>query len=88
MNFNKQLYSLMLLLFLGSIVSAQEEERFRLDSTDNFSEPSGAVHFLKLRKSYSLGSGVAIRSAHGSLIFTQSLQLYTVLIRLIKTYQT
>lgn len=74
MTYKKLTFLLFIFSSLCVNVNAQEEEKFRLDSADNFAEPAGAVHFLRLRKSYSLGSGLAVRSAHGSLILTQSLQ--------------
>ena len=58
---------------------AQDEERYKIDTAENFSEPAGSVHLLRLRKSYALGDGITIRSANGSFNISQSLQtLYAV----------
>jgi hypothetical protein len=60
-------------------VFAQDEERYKIDTTENFTEPAGSVHILRLKKSYSLGDGITLRSANGSFNVSQSLQtLYAV----------
>ena len=60
-------------------VFAQDEERYRIDTTENFTEPAGSVHILRLKKSYALGDGITLRSANGSFNISQSLQtLYAV----------
>lgn len=55
-------------------LKAQDEERYRSDTTLNVATPTNNVQFLRLRKSYSLGDGIALRGATGGLVFTQSLQ--------------
>ena len=55
-------------------LKAQDEERYRSDTTLNVATPTNNVQFLRLRKSYSMGDGIALRGATGGLVFTQSLQ--------------
>ncbi len=66
-------------VMLCGSVFAQDEERYKIDTTENFTEPASSVHILRLKKSYALGDGVTIRSANGSFNISQSLQtLYAV----------
>lgn len=79
MNFKKNIFITSLALLLCSCLMAQDEQRYnRDDSTENFTEPVGSVHLLRLKKSYAMGDGFTLRSANGSFNLSQSLQtLYT-----------
>ena len=66
-------------VMLCDSVFAQDEERYKIDTSENFTEPAGNIHLLKLKKSYILGDGISLRSANGSFNISQSLQtLYAV----------
>ncbi len=65
-------------MLCGSVF-AQDEARYNNDTTENFTEPEGSIHILKLTKSYTLGDGITLRSANGRFNISQSLQtLYVV----------
>ncbi|MFZ4544492.1 MAG: hypothetical protein ACOYOA_10610 [Saprospiraceae bacterium] len=61
-------------LLLPASLKAQMDERNINSATENYVQPSGSFHILKIRKSYVLGDGVTVRSANGFLNMTQSLQ--------------
>ena len=70
----QKIISILLCLLLCNGVLAQNEERFSEDSIETFSQPSGSVQVLKLKKSYVLGDGVTLQSSNGNINLTQSLQ--------------
>ena len=74
MHKTKKVVFILLCVLLCDCVVAQDEERFKADSAETFKEPEGSIHFLKLRKSYSIGDGISLRSANGRLIMSQTLQ--------------
>lgn len=69
-----KVFLLLVTLFTCQVLKAQEEERYRTDSLSDATGTTETVHFLKLRKSYGLGDGIALRSNTGGIVFTQSLQ--------------
>ena len=79
MHQTKKVLSILLCVLLCNGVVAQDEARYNNDTTENFTEPVGSIHILRLKKSYALGDGVTLRSANGSFNISQSLQtLYSV----------
>ncbi|MFY7965114.1 MAG: hypothetical protein ACOVO1_09475 [Chitinophagaceae bacterium] len=79
MHFKLKLLFVATCLLICNALLAQDEERYnKQDSSESFSEPIGAIHFLKLKKSYSFGDGITLRSTNGNFNVSQSLQtLYT-----------
>ncbi len=61
-------------IFLSLIARGQDEERYYADSNLVPTTSSGAVHILKLKKSYKIGDGLTISSSKGTFNVTQTLQ--------------
>lgn len=66
--------SLVMLLACSGLLHAQEEERLDEDATTTASTFQKGTQLVRLKKSYSLGDGISLRSANGNFSIRPTLQ--------------